>query len=412
MIRGPDKSITEGDTEMAEDREKLYQERLTRYTTAMKNGKPDRIPLRIFAAEFANTYAGITNQEALFDYEKAFAAVRKCATDFQWDSVMTNMVAVWAGLVNQLGLVYYRFPGVELPVEMGHQYVEPPDEEGAYMRADEYDLLIESPTEYLANIWIPRVAKPMSEFGDATTFESNMTWLKAGIGMVMYDNAWGSANLALRHECGCVPAIAGILKAPFDILADKLRGFRQVCVDVYRQPEKVEKACEALMPHLVQNALFTSDPEKNLPVTVWLHRGTYFSDAMYERFFWPTFKEIIEELWRHGLQTLWYGEGNWNRWLKHTAQLPEHSIIYHVDQEDIFEAHKALGEKFCISGGIPNDLLAFGTPEKVRSYCKKVIDGVAKDGGYIMDASAIIQSDAKVENMKAMTEFTLEYGAY
>jgi uroporphyrinogen-III decarboxylase len=133
---------------------------------------------------------------------------------------------------------------------------------------------------------------------------------------------------------------------------------------------------------------------------------------MYERFFWPTFKEIIEELWRNGLQTLWYGEGNWGRWLKHTAQLPEGSIIYHVDQEDIFEAHRALGERFCISGGIPNDLLALGTPNEVRDYCKKVIDGVAKDGGYIMDASAIIQSDARVENMKAMTDFTLEHGAY
>jgi len=48
----------------------------------------------------------------------------------------------------------------------------------------------------------------------------------------------------------------------------------------------------------------------------------------------------------------------------------------------------------------------------VRAYCKKVIDGVARDGGYIMDASAIIQNDAKVENIKAMTEFTREYGLY
>jgi len=230
--------------------------------------------------------------------------------------------------------------------------------------------------------------------------------------MVMYDTAWGKANELLRKECGCVPAIAGILKAPFDILADKLRGFRQVCIDVRRRPDKVQKACEALMPHMLQNALFTADPDKQLPVTVWLHRGTYFSEEMYERFFWPTFKTIIEELWKRSLRTLWYGEGNWGRWLKYTAQLPEGSIIYHVDQENIFEAHEVLGEKFCISGGIPNDLLAMGTPDEVKVYCKKVIDGVAKDGGYIMDASAIIQSDAKVENLKAMTDFTLKYGIY
>jgi hypothetical protein len=33
-------------------------------------------------------------------------------------------------------------------------------------------------------------------------------------------------------------------------------------------------------------------------------------------------------------------------------------------------------------------------------------------GGYIMDASAIIQNDARIENVKAMTEFTRSYGTY
>ena len=37
---------------------------------------------------------------------------------------------------------------------------------------------------------------------------------------------------------------------------------------------------------------------------------------------------------------------------------------------------------------------------------------MARDGGYIMDASAILQNDAKVENMRAMTDFTRDYGVY
>ena len=41
-----------------------------------------------------------------------------------------------------------------------------------------------------------------------------------------------------------------------------------------------------------------------------------------------------------------------------------------------------------------------------------MIDGVARDGGYIMDASAIVQNDAKIENIRAMTDFTREYGVY
>jgi uroporphyrinogen-III decarboxylase len=71
-----------------------------------------------------------------------------------------------------------------------------------------------------------------------------------------------------------------------------------------------------------------------------------------------------------------------------------------------------LKEKFCLSGGIPNSLLAFGTAQEVRDRCKLVIDTIGREGGYIMDSSAIVQNDAKIENMQAMTDFTHEYGVY
>ena len=71
-------------------------------------------------------------------------------------------------------------------------------------------------------------------------------------------------------------------------------------------------------------------------------------------------------------------------------ELPDASIVYHVDQGDIFKAHKVLGEKFCLSGGVSNVLLGCGTPEAVRQQCKKIIDGVAGDGGLpaVMDVFA------------------------
>ena len=52
------------------------------------------------------------------------------------------------------------------------------------------------------------------------------------------------------------------------------------------------------------------------------------------------------------------------------------------------------------------------TPDDVRQRCREIIQNVAQHGGYIMDASAIVQNDAKVENVRAMTEATLEYGVY
>ena len=398
---------------MAKDMEKLYAERLKRYVTAMRNEKPDRIPIRPFVAEFVAKYAGYTCQEVAHDYEKAFAATRKCAADFDWDATVGNMVYVWTGLTQAIGLKYYAVPGIDISKDTGFQYKEPP-EDGAYMKPDEYDALTADPTGFLFNVWLPRVSADVTPLGQPATLRNNLSFVKGGMAMMQYFGAFGVQAARLRAESGTVSAISGILKAPMDILADKLRGYIGLCWDLIERPEKVLAACEALVPHLTHVALSGADPTKNVPISIWMHRGCvpFVSMKHFENIYWPTLKPILAEIWRHGHQVLFYAEGKWGPHLERFAELPTGSIIYHCDRDDIFEVHKVLGEKFCLSGGVPNDLLAFAAPQKIRERCKQIIDGVAKDGGYIMDASAIIQNDAKVENMKAMTDFTREYGVY
>lgn len=393
--------------------ESRYQARLNRYVTALRNGKPDMIPIRPFVAEFTGVYAGYTCQDLAHDYHNAFAAARKCAADFDWDAVVSNMVYVWTGLTQAIGLKYYAIPGIDIPAQTGFQYREPPQQQ-AFMRPDEYDQLIEDPTGFLLNVWLPRVSTAVCKPGEATTQANNLSFLKGGMAMLEYFNAFPAQNARLRSECGTVSAIAGIFKAPMDIIADKLRGYLGLVEDLFERRDKVMAACEALSPHLLHVARTSSDPERLVPIGYWMHRGgvPFVSPEIFRNIYWATVKPIIEELWADGRQTLFYAEGNWDHHLESFAELPEGSIVYHVDQGDIFKAHRVLGDRFCISGGVPNVLLGRGTPEDVRRHCKKIIDGVAAAGGYIMDASAIVQNDAKVENIQAMTDFTRQYGVY
>ncbi len=392
---------------------RLYDERLRRYVTAMRNGKPDRIPLRPFVAEFAAKYAGYTCQQVTHDFDQAFAAVRKTAADFDWDAVVGNMVYVWTGLTQAIGLKYYGVPGIDVPAETGFQYREPSEEE-AHMRPEEYDQLIADPTGFLFNVWLPRVSSDVAAMGEPTSYRNNLSFLKGGMAMWNYFGAFGRQVEMLRTESGTVHAISGILKAPFDIIADKMRGYIGLCMDLHERPEQVRKACEALMPHLLHVALSGADPNKNVPITIWMHRGCVplISYKHFNEIYWPTLKPIIQEIWKRGHQVLFYAEGKWGAHLEAFAELPDASIIFHCDRDDIFAVHKAIGHKFCLSGGVPNTLLGLGQPAEVRACCKKIIDEVAQDGGYIMDASAIIQNDATVENMKVLTEFTREYGVY
>ena len=396
-----------------QDVEGLYQKRLKRYVTAMRNEKPDCVPIRPFVAEFTAKYAGFTCQQVSHDYNLAFEAACKCAGDFDWDAIVPNMVYVWTGLTQTVGLKYYGVPGMDVPVDTGFQYREP-SEEDAFMKADEYDLLIADATGYLFNVWLPRASNYVCPEGEPVTYRNNLSFLKGGMAMLSYFTAFGPQIQRLRSDYGTVSAISGIFKAPFDILADKLRGYIGLTMDLFERPEKVRQACEALMPHLLHIALSGADPAKNVPIGFWMHRGCtpFINMEQFHNFYWPTLKPIIEEIWRHGHQVLFYAEGRWMAHLDSFLELPEGSIVFHVDRDDVFEVHKKIGQKFCISGGIPNYLLAYETAENVRLFCKKVIDEVAGDGGYIMDASAIVQNDASIENIKAMTEFTREYGVY
>jgi len=393
--------------------EQLYQERLTRYVTALRNEKPDKIPIRPFVAEFVAKYAGYSCQQVCHDYNLAFEATVKCAKEFDWDAVVANMVYVWTGLAQAAGLRYYGIPGIGIPHTVGFNYIEPPEDQ-AFMRADEYDALIDDPTGFLYNIWLPRVSTEVARIGQPSTYRNNVALVKSSMAMMVYFGAFVPQIARLRNECGTASAIAGIFKAPFDIIADKLRGYVGLTMDMHTQPGKVLKACEALMPHLVHVGLTTADPLKQVPIGFWMHRGCvpFITPKQFTSHFWPTLKPCIEEFWKHGHQTMFYAEGKWDFHLDDFATLPERSILFHVDQGDIFLAHKKLHHKFALSGGIPNVLLSYGTPQEVRDIAKKVIDGVAKDGGYIMDAGAIMQDDTSVENLRALTDFTREYGVY
>ncbi len=55
-----------------QDMQELYAQRLHRYVTANRNGMPDRVPIRPFAAEFTAVHAGMTCQQVTHDYQQAF----------------------------------------------------------------------------------------------------------------------------------------------------------------------------------------------------------------------------------------------------------------------------------------------------------------------------------------------------
>ena len=397
-----------------QETEKLYNERLKRYVTAMRRGIPDRIPIRFMYQEAAARYCGVTNQLVSCDYEKAFDVTRKMASDMGNDATMLNAIWTYYGLGKAASWRYLAVPGVDINIESVNQYFEPEGEEDTFLRLNEYDEFIEDPTAFLFNKWLSRATSRVRPSGGEVDFDHNLALISGALSYANYMNAFGPASYKLKYEAGIVSANAGMIKAPLDILMDKFRGYINVCIDAHENRKKLLKACEAIMPHILANALAGGDPDKNVPITIWAHRGCvpFISPEIFDEVFWPTLKPVFEEIIRHGHQILFYGEGNWEQHYDNLLELPEGSIIYHIDKGDPAYAAKKLKPKFAISGGLSYDVLARGKPENVRDHMKTLFASVKEGGGYILDATALMLSDIQPENVKAAIDYTMEYGVY
>lgn len=203
--------------------------------------------------------------------------------------------------------------------------------------------------------------------------------------------------------------------APFDVLADKLRGLQGIMVDIHERPEKVLAACDALIPDIVNSALASADPLKRYPIFMPLHRGChpFLSPKQFAIFYWPSLKKVTMRLIEAGYTMRVYLEGDWTHNWHHYREFPKGKIICDIDNKaDIFRAKKEIGDIVCLAGGIPDSMFILGTPDQIRSRVKQLCETIGRDGGLILNGGCAILYGTKPENFRAYVEATMEYGRY
>ncbi|WP_258360348.1 uroporphyrinogen decarboxylase family protein [Moorella sulfitireducens] len=388
------------------EKEKLYQERFKRYTTALDCGKPDKVPVVLPLGEWVVKYTDTTLQEAYYYVNKATEIIAGVVGDLDFDAMFGALNLWWPPMHEALGCKQYRFPGFYFEANEGFQY-----NEEEYMTADDYDDFIANPTKWLTEKYLPRINE---EFAEPGSYRASVALVKGAAAFAMHNANNAAAGQKLAQECGIVPAISGMTKAPFDTLGDALRGTKGILLDLRRRPDKVLAACEAIVPHNVAYGMITSAGDTSLPCFAPLHKGAYpfLRRDHWEKFYWPTWKAVIENLWATGKRTLFYAEGDWTPYLDKIAELPDKSIVFCIDLTDAKKAKEFLGGRFCLYGGVPTTMLTYGTPQEVKDCVKQAIDELGSDGGFVLTAGGVAMSDAKRENIVAMLEAAREYGVY
>jgi uroporphyrinogen-III decarboxylase len=144
-----------------------------------------------------------------------------------------------------------------------------------------------------------------------------------------------------------------------------------------------------------------------------LHKGAdgFLSDEQFKTFYWPSLRKLLMSLIDEGCVPFPFVEGSYDSRLEIIRDVPKGKTAWTFDATDMTRAKEILGDVACIGGNMPSHLLSVGTPEEVKEYAKKLIDTAGKGGGYIMANGAAIDK-VKPENLKAMIDFTKEYGVY
>jgi len=393
---------------LSEEKKRLFNERLARYQATIALEPTDRMIVGGTGTNyFAEAFAGYNHQETIYDGDKWIAAMSRFAEGFPEVDLLRVSKRIWAPLFNAVGYRLYKIPGWDLPPDIEFQYVE-----GEWMKAEDYDLLIRDLMQFIMERFLPRV---MSEFEERGSTRSYMACLKGGIAYLMRAQLLKQWSEHMEREYGLPSPLQGSICAPFDVLADKLRGLQGIMIDIYERSEKVLEACDALIPHVVNTALAGADPLKRLPIFIPLHRGChpFLSPKQFDTFYWPSLKKTITMLIEAGYTVRAYLEGDWTPNWHHYNEFPKGQIICDIDNKaDIFRAKAEIGDTVCLAGGIPDSMFILGTPDQIRPRVKQLCQTVGKDGGLIINGGCAIPYDTKPENFRAYIDAILEYGRY
>lgn len=421
-----DAPCAESPSSTASEAARLYAEREKRINDALALRRPDRIPVwHGVPGRYPAERLGISPQEQMMDIEKSLEANLRTALYYQSD--MVELMPPVGATLAPLGYRHLRWAGHGLPPGAGWQFV---DEE--VMKPGEYDEFLYDPSDFIVRKYWPRAYSRLAGLAELLPLREAQGYFAAPFAFFPFGTPAGlealealreAGSAALRtvaalqehaarlREAGFPLSWAAFGAVPFDLVGDFLRGRKGVMLDMYRCPDKLEAAAEKMLPMAVEMAVRGAKMSGNPRVFIAVHGGVegFMSVEQYRRFYWPTFRQMLVALCETGLNPFVLVEGRSDSRLEVMADVPSGKICYWFDHVDMRRAKQVLGGRVCIAGNVPLALLTVGEPEDVRAYCKGLIDLMGRDGGFILGPSGQTE-EVRIENVKAMVDFTKQYG--
>ncbi len=341
----------------------------------------DKVPVVLESVAWSARVTGMTLQTFLSDpllatqaNIDAFAAVGNA------DSV--NNPSFDVSSLSFLWMTRVKRPGFDLGEDEPWQV-----EEAGLMTPDDYERIV-------AEGWGPFQAAYLNERVAPGKFDDFIKFVQ------------GTGAVVDKVDAADVPFLSvGVLTTPFEYLCGG-RSFSQFIFDLYRMPDKVETAMQAMMPGLNDAGIGLSTAVGSPGVWIggWRSASKMLAPPLWERFVFPYLKDIVAQVDAAGLIPILHLDSDWTRDLARFRELPAKKCILSLDSmTDIRRAKEALGDHMCIMGDVPPALLSSGTSQEVYDHCRRLIADIGPTG-YILQSGCDIPVDAPLENVKAMAD--------
>jgi len=380
--------------------QQLYNQRLERFKRAVLLEEPDTIPLiNPFTPDFALDYAGYPLTTGMWDVDKVIDSLKCVFDDFDYD-VYNKFL--WRAPQ------FYATLGAKTFVQSETGFMQHPEVHG--LEAEEYPEFIADPFKTIVEKVLPRLYTELQK-------PSPYNMLAFAKGMQAHGKTIGRyfERLDLIGAAYSTPFItSGTVFAPFDFLADILRSFSGISMDVRRRPQQVLEACEACLPLVIRKALLSAPPRIDKMIFIPLHMAPFLRTADFEKLYWPTFKKMCEDLVEQGRYLSIFFEGDWTRFLDYLQELPSKKILARFEYGEPKLYKEKLGDVMCLTGFYPLSLLKNGTKEECVDEAKKIVEALAPKGGFIFSPDKIIlkSDDVNPENYHAVTNYLRKEGKY
>ena len=406
--------------------EQLYAEREKRARDTTELRVPDRVPLSI-NADPAN-YTNIQRSAAYYDPLAWKRAVREVTVAFEPDMANAGLPMSGAAM-EALGVTNRLWPGGPLPPDYEYQV-----EEKEFLKEEEYDIFLNDPTDFMIRYYWPRMYTSMAPLAKLPPLSGMLGGLE-GLSVILSSPEFEEAAKAIKKAAketleframignsygdlaylGFPPfsqlGVGGVGGAPFDTFSSSIRGMKGSMLDMYRNPDKLIRACDMLIDRRIARAV-KATPEnigKRVGMPLWRGDKSFMSEKQFEKFYWPGLKKALQATVDIGYVPIPFFEAKFGDRLARLLELPKGSIIASVEDVDTAQAKDILKGHTCVLARGPFSLRV-ASPNEIVAYYKELFDKHGKGGGIMFNIR--LPEKASIADIQKMVASIRDYCRY